>query len=117
MAVEQLFESSELLDRLCQMSGGHVRNLLGFMVSCIRKSRKLPITEESVTRTLQETKDDLVGTITEYEWALLRKVAQTKSVAGEGEHKILLRSLFVFEYRTEEGRWFDVNPLLAEFTC
>ncbi|MEM9219527.1 MAG: ATP-binding protein [Cyanobacteria bacterium P01_F01_bin.150] len=115
LAVGQLFASSGLLDRLCQMSGGHVRNLLGFMVSCIRKSKTFPINEESVNRTLQEAKDDLVGTITADEWELLRKVAQTKSVAGEGEHKILLRSLFVFEYRTEEGRWFDVNPLLADY--
>ena len=114
-AVETLFDTSETLDRLCQMSGGHVRTLLGFMVSCLRKTKALPIQRESVDRTIREARDDLLGSITEDEWALLKKVATTKVVTGEHEYQTLLRSLFVFEYRTDrDGRWFDVNPLLAE---
>jgi hypothetical protein len=62
---------------------------------------------------VREARDELRLAITEDEWRLLRKVAQTKQVAGEMESQTLLRSLFVFEYRNEEyGRWFDVNPLL-----
>lgn len=113
--VKELFEDSETLDRLCQMSGGHVRNLLGFMVSCLRKTKQLPIQRDSVERTIREARDELIVSITDDEWALLKKVATTHSVTGEEEYQSLLRSLFVFEYRTDgDGRWFDVNPLLAE---
>jgi nucleoside-triphosphatase THEP1 len=114
-AVTELFDTSETLDRLCQMSGGHVRNLLGFMVSCLRKTQQLPIQRASVERTIREARDELLVTVTDDEWALLKKVATTHKVTGEDEYQSLLRSLFVFEYRTDvDGRWFDVNPLLAE---
>ncbi|MDJ0707468.1 MAG: hypothetical protein QNJ46_29695 [Leptolyngbyaceae cyanobacterium MO_188.B28] len=97
------------------MSGGHVRNLLGFMVSCLRKTKVLPIQRQSVDRTIREARDELWVSITADEWALLKKVAATKVVTGEQQYQSLLRSLFVFEYRTNsDGRWFDVNPLLAE---
>ncbi|MGB3493869.1 MAG: hypothetical protein WBA57_14160 [Elainellaceae cyanobacterium] len=114
-SVSELFDTSETLDWLCQMSGGHMRNLLGFMVSCLRKTKQLPIERESVERTIREARDELIVSITDDEWALLKKVATTHSVTGEEEYQSLLRSLFVFEYRTDgDGRWFDVNPLLAE---
>jgi hypothetical protein len=114
-AVATLFDQSETLDYLCCMSGGHVRNLLGFMVSCLRKTRQLPIQRSSVDRAIREAQDELLVSITDDEWALLKKVATTKVVTGDYEYQSLLRSLFVFEYRTtHDGRWFDVNPLLAE---
>lgn len=114
-AVETLFDAPATLDCLCQMSGGHVRNLLGFMVSCLRKTKVLPIQRSSVERTIREARDELLVSITEDEWVLLKKVATTKVVTGEHEYQSLLRSLLVFEYRTDrDGRWFDVNPLLAE---
>lgn len=34
--ITQVFDSPETLDRLCRISGGHVRNLLGLLYSCLR---------------------------------------------------------------------------------
>jgi hypothetical protein len=48
------------------------------------------------------------------EWKLLRQVFTTKTVSGETKYQILLRSLWVFEYRYGEDYWFDVNPILAD---
>jgi len=48
------------------------------------------------------------------EWALLNQVSATKTVSGETKYQILLRSLWVFEYRYGEDYWFDVNPILAD---
>ncbi|WP_071515695.1 nucleoside-triphosphatase [Geitlerinema sp. PCC 9228] len=111
--VDRVFDSMETLDWLCYKSGGHVRTLLSLVFACLRKHKQLPITRKMVEVAVQEARDELRLAITEDEWRLLRKVAQTKQVAGEMESQTLLRSLFVFEYRNEEyGRWFDVNPLL-----
>jgi hypothetical protein len=41
-------------------------------------------------------------------------VVQNQLVKGEKEYQVLLRSMFVFEYRDEKGRWFGINPALAE---
>ncbi len=52
--------------------------------------------------------------ITPDEWQLLREVAQAKSLRGHEKYELLLRSMFVFEYRDEDGSWFDINPILTE---
>ena len=41
-------------------------------------------------------------------------MVERKTVAGELEYQILLRSLFVFEYEYGGDRWFGINPILAE---
>jgi hypothetical protein len=52
--------------------------------------------------------------ITPDEWELLQQVEQDKTVRGEDGYQVLLRSLFVFEYRDQQGCWFDINPILAD---
>jgi hypothetical protein len=63
---------------------------------------------------IREYRDSLVLAITEEEWELLRQVVQQQSVSGEAGYDTLLRSLFVFEYVDKQGRWFGLNPVLAE---
>lgn len=41
------------------------------------------------------------------------QVHAQKAVIGEEGYQTLLRSLFVFEYRDENGAWFGLNPILA----
>lgn len=114
-SIAEVFDSPETLDRLCRASGGHVRNLLRLLLACLRKQTTLPIAKEQLELAIREYRDDLTLAIADREWELIRQVAKTKKVTGEEESQTLLRSLFVFGYRTaEQGRWFDVNPVLAE---
>ena len=115
--VTEIFDSLATLDRLCRVSGGHVRNLLSLVYTCLRKVKALPITRDRLEIAIREAGNELTLAIRPDEWDLLRKVAQSKKVTGEQEYQILLRSLFVFEYRNNEGEvWFDINPLLAEMS-
>lgn len=52
--------------------------------------------------------------ITDDEWELLRQVQQRKQVSGDDGYQVLVRNLFVYEYRDRDGSWFEVNPILAE---
>ncbi|ABW31910.1 P-loop NTPase fold protein [Acaryochloris marina] len=113
-SVTEVFDSPETLNQLCVASGGHVRNLLSLLFTCLRKRKSLPITQDSLQLAIQEAKDDLTATIDAEEWELLKQVHSSKKVTGEEECQALLRSLFVFEYRNHaDGRWFDINPVLA----
>jgi len=115
--VETLFEHGMAdLDYLCCQSGGHARNLMSLLFSCLQKQRRqLPITRANLNQSVQEMRDDLRLAVEPEEWAMLKQVHQTQVVVGEAQHQTLLHSLFVFEYRTEaEGRWFMVNPLLRD---
>lgn len=111
--VDELFENLRMLDTLCLASGGHVRNLLSFLLGCVIKESP-PFPESILDEVIREYRNDFVIRITPDEWELLRQVARDQSVAGEHEYQTLLRSMFVFEYRDKEGIWFAVNPLLAD---
>ncbi|NET52563.1 MAG: hypothetical protein F6K09_28955 [Merismopedia sp. SIO2A8] len=112
--VEQIFEQPTMLERLCQISGGHSRNLLRILRRCLEEDDP-PITHDCLERAIREHRDDLSLAITSDEWALIQEVTQQQKVSGEDGHHTLLRSLFVFEYDDPtEGRWFAVNPVLRE---
>ncbi len=111
--VTQIFDQGETLDRLCRISGGHVRNLLGMLFRCLQEQDP-PISRDTLEMVIREYRDSLILGITDDEWELLRRVNQEQRVSGEDGHQTLLRSLFVFEYRDSQGRWFGVNPVLLE---
>ncbi|TAG94405.1 MAG: ATP-binding protein [Oscillatoriales cyanobacterium] len=111
--ITKVFDAPETLDRLCRISGGHVRNLLMLLYSCLQHEDP-PFTRECLESVIQEYRDDLLGAVNDLEWELLFQVVTRQTVTGEEESQILLRSMFVFEYRDPEGRWFGINPALAE---
>ena len=112
--IYEVFDSDKTLDRLCQISGGHVRNLLVLLYSCLQEDDP-PIQRNCLEMVIREYRDDLVSAINDSEWKLLQQVLQQQdNVKGEEEYQILLRSMFLFEYRDVDGRWFDINPAIAE---
>ncbi|HEY9662111.1 MAG TPA: hypothetical protein V6C65_26955 [Allocoleopsis sp.] len=116
--IPEVFDSSHALDRLCCASGGHVRNLLRFLHKWIRKEQKLPLSRDRLEEIIQEERHDSVLGISQTEWALLRHVAQSKDISilsddQKPRYQKLLRNLLVLEYDDQQGRWFDINPILA----
>ncbi len=111
--ISELFEDSETLDRLCRVSGGHVRNLLGLLYSCLQQEDP-PFENNLLEDVIKEYRDDLLAAISDDEWKLLFQALEHKSVRGDDHYQILLRSMFLFEYRDREGRWYWINPALAE---
>lgn len=111
--ITEVFDSSETLDRLCQVSGGHPRNLLGLMYGCLQQQDP-PFPRECLEEIIRRQRDALVRAVDDDEWELLRQVGHNQMVRGEDEYQTLLRSLFVFEYQDEQGGWFSINPILGE---
>jgi hypothetical protein len=98
---------------MCRVSGGHVRNLLGLLYNCLQQEDP-PFTRECLESVIKGYRDDLALAVDEEEWDLLSQVVRQQIVKGEREYQVLLRSGFVYEYRDEMGRWFGINPALAE---
>jgi hypothetical protein len=111
--ITEVFDNLETLDRLCLISGGHVRDLLGLLFDCLREQDP-PFEQECVELVIQRQRDYRANAIDPHEWELIFQVVQQQRVRGDIEYHTLLRSLFVFEYRDREGAWFAVNPVLAE---
>lgn len=111
--INEVFDGSDTLDRLCRVSGGHVRNLLVLLYSCLQQEDP-PISRSCLESVIRGYREDLMLAVTDRHWQLLRQIRQQKTLGEEPQYQTLLRSLFVFEYRDGQGRWFDVNPALAE---
>jgi len=112
--VTEIFESLETFDKLCRVSGGHVRNLLAMLRDCLVKGI-LPISAKVLEKVIKTKSEGLLLAIDEDEWELLLKVEKEQKVKGDIEYQTLLRSLFVFEYQDDDGgSWFGLNPLLLE---
>ena len=112
--ITKIFDSPETLDRLCVVSGGHVRNLLRILNDSIKKQRGLPISRNCLEEVIRAYRNERILAIDNDEWTLLRKVHKEKKVAGNQGYQTLIRSMFVYEYRDRDGSWFDINPILAE---
>ena len=113
-AITQLFDSPDTLHRLCQVSGGHARDLLRLLNDWIKKERKIPLTRDTLEAVIRSRRNEMAMPISDDEWELLRQVRSRKKVSGDQGYQTLIRSRNVFEYRDPEGSWFDVNPILAE---
>jgi hypothetical protein len=111
--IPEVFDHPQTLDRLCRVSGGHVRNLLGLLFNCLQQEDP-PFSRSCLEGVIKGYRDDLILAIEDEEWDLLLQVVQQQFVKGEKEYQTLLRSMFVYEYRDEMGRWFGINPALAE---
>lgn len=111
--IHEVFDAPATLDRLCRVSGGHIRNLLGLLYSCLQRQDP-PFSRECLEAVIKDYRDDLLLAIDDTEWDLLYEVVQQQSVKGETEYQRLLRSMFVYEYRDMSGRWFGISPALAE---
>ena len=111
--IPKVFDSLATLNRLCRVSGGHVRNLLGLLYSCLQQEDP-PLSRRCLESVIKSNRDDLTLGVDDEEWGLLSQVVQQQIVKGEREYQVLLRSGFVYEYRDELGRWFGINPALVE---
>ncbi|HBB32300.1 MAG TPA: KAP family P-loop domain-containing protein [Cyanobacteria bacterium UBA8803] len=114
--IREVFDSEETLDRLCRLSGGHVQQLLELLYACLQQ-KDPPLSRACVEGEIQKYCNRLRLALTDEEWNLLCQVVKQKSLKGDKEKKILLRSIqkeFVFEYSDDKGSWFVINPALEE---
>ncbi|NET68478.1 MAG: ATP-binding protein [Moorea sp. SIO1G6] len=112
--IGEVFDAPETLDRLCSISGGHVRELLAMIRDWIMVEGKLPLSRAGLDQVIRSRCNKIRLAIDEEEWKLLRQVHQNQEVSGDDHYRVLVRSLFVYEYYDPQGSWFAVNPILVE---
>jgi hypothetical protein len=113
----KVFDSIDTLERVCLMSGGHVRNLMSLMQTAIERTPKLPIPAKALQRAITEARDTYRNTVEEDQWITLANVSRFKRIPNDDQHRGLLlnRCLLEYRYLDTEGeikRWYDVHPLI-----
>jgi hypothetical protein len=112
--ITEVFDNPATLDRLCKLSGGHVRDLLRLLNTWIMEEMALPLSRDTLDQVVRARRNEMIMPISDEEWQLLRHVKQNKKVSDDQGYQKLIRSRFVFEYRDSGESWFDVNPILQE---
>ncbi len=112
--VEEIFETMEVFNRLCRVSGGHVRDLLQLLSQWVQEEMQLPLTEDSLDDAIADNLNKMSLGVSPEEWELLRQVHQTKKVQDTVGYERLIRTRRVFEYVERRKSWFDVNPIFLE---
>ncbi|WP_287253077.1 hypothetical protein [Moorena sp. SIO4E2] len=112
--ISEVFDAPETLDRLCSISGGHLRQLLSMIRDWIMVEGKLPLSRAGLDQVIRSRCNRIRLAIEEEDWELLRQVHQSQEVRGDYDYQALVRSLFVYEYYDTQGSWFTVNPILLE---
>lgn len=115
----KVFENRDILDRLCAMSGGHVRHLIQLMQEALNEIDELPITAKAVRRSIGVLKSIYRIAIREEQWSLLREVAANNKILNSDKYRDLLLNRSLLEYITIDERgeseiWHDVHPVVKE---
>lgn len=118
---KDIFDSPQTLEKLCLMSGGHVRNLLLLTQDAIGRTEDLPITENAVRRAITQARDTYRRAVENSQWCLLAEVSRTKRIVNDDEYRKLMynRCLLEYRYMDDEGemqRWYDIHPLIQGVT-
>lgn len=121
LSLSDIFEDVDVLDELCLMSGGHMRNLVLLLRTSIERTPSLPIPVKAMRRALSEMRETYRRTVAENEWEKLAKVYSTKDLSNKDDYRQLLFNRCVLEYReVDEDQnittWYDVHPLIEELS-
>ncbi len=114
-----IFENKTILEKLCIMSGGHVRQLMQLIQEAVNNISNLPITAKAAQRSITKLRDVYRRTIEESQWSILAEVAKSKELQNSDKYRSLLFNRCLLEYVTvdEQGelkRWCDVHPLIKD---
>ena len=112
--ITTLFDRQETLEHLCEISGGHVRNLLRILNPWIIAEKNFPLTRKGLEAIVLNERNEEVQNITPEEWALLRQVRDKKDLVGDRSYDQLIENLSIYEYRDDVGSWYDINPVLID---
>lgn len=115
----KIFESKEVLEHLCRMSGGYMRDLIQLAQEAINRTDQLPISAKAVQRAINEVRDIYQRAVEENQWQTLAQVHKSKEIANDNLHRSLLFNRCLLEYRYlnpkgEKYIWYDVHPLISE---
>jgi len=113
---KDVFDSDDTFRRLCQMSGGHVRNLLIYFRSSLDYVDSLPITAQAVERGVRQHINAYSRSIPQENWELLAQLHLNpdKDIPQNDAHQGMLGDLSILEYMNGGEPWYAVNPVVRE---
>ncbi len=109
--------TNEAVDHLCQMCGGHPRDLMSLVRYSTRYAQNRwphPIDLNAATRATGKLITEYNRTIPEEHYPLIARVHLDKSISNDAAHRLMLYNQSVLEYYNGPPPWHDVHPTVLE---
>lgn len=118
ITLDDLFETPETLEKLCQMTGGHVREIMLLMQEAINWIDYFAMSLAVIEKAIAASRNVYRNQVDHQDWQKLAQVSKNKVIINENEYRELLFSRCVLEYREIENLsvWHDVHPLIEEIS-
>ncbi len=113
---DEIFEGNAL-DRLCQICGGHTRDLMILVRYACRYAQERdpkPIGIAAAEKAVERLVSEYNRSIPEEHFPLLAHVHVTKQVRNDDSHRTMLHNLSVLEYINGAPPWHDVHPIVQQ---
>jgi hypothetical protein len=103
----------ERLDRLCQVSGGHVRNLMGLLNEWILAETNPPLSRDALEDRIRDRRHGQLLSITDQDWQLLRELQERRDLqdrttvrppSPDPAYQGLMRKMLIYEYQDRHGQ-------------
>ena len=117
LSLEDIFDVPKTLERLCLITGGHLREVMFLVQASINRIDQLPITREATERAIATSRNTYKQLINDQHWDLLARIAESKRLVNDEQYRQLLLDRCVLEYREADEKqkiWHDVHPLIKE---
>jgi hypothetical protein len=118
-SLEQVFGNKAVVESLCLMSGGHLRNFVQLIQATLRNLPQASTAEEAANNAIVNMRETYMSGINEEDWQRLAQVYQSQEMPNKAEFRNLLFGRSILEY-CEDGqqngnhKWQDVHPLIWE---
>lgn len=109
--------TEDQLRRVCLHAGGHLRDLLRILADLVRRATSLPVTDETVDRTLAAARNEFLP-IADDDARWLAQIAADNTVALPDVDRLptlarFLDTHLVLCYRNGQ-EWYNVHPLIRD---
>lgn len=112
VASDKAFDAPETLDYFCQMSGGHIRNLLIMVRSACDYIADLPLKRGDAEKAVALMRMDFERALNKPEfYNELRKVEETHDLPGGLDDQVLMYNMSILQYINGED-CYVVNPVV-----
>ena len=106
--------AEEVLDRLCRMSGGHMRDLVHLIHTAMDYVDDLPITLDAANSAISKTRDVYRNAVNEEDWMRLAHVYCQQEIPNNEDYRKLLYNRSILAYKFDNRSWYDVHPLIVD---
>lgn len=116
ITLDDLFDDEVTLNLLCEITGGHVREIMFLIQASVTRIRTFPITKSSLHKAIAISRNTYENQVDHQDWQKLVDIYNRKKIINEDDYRQLLFTRCVLEYREPDTLkvWHAVHPLIKE---